>query len=128
MNDRTSWYHCKSFVSILSVFLLLFFLVGCRSAFVDADIQNRTGAPLQLIEVDYPSASFGTGALATNASFHYRFKIQGSGNVQLSYSDSSGKAHHVRGPELKEGQQGILTITINSPDSVHWTPVLSEKR
>lgn len=103
------------------------FLGGCRSAFVETTIQNHTGNPVHLIEVDYPSASFGISALAPHATFQYRFKIQGSGNLKLSYSDVAEKPHHFAGPELKEGQQGSLLITIDPDDSVHWQPILSEK-
>jgi len=38
--------------------------VGCKSAFVEADVINATAAPVSLVEVDYPSASFGVGSLA----------------------------------------------------------------
>jgi hypothetical protein len=128
MNDQQSWRSRRVFLSLVSVFLFILNLSSCRSPFVEAEIQNHTNAPLQLIEVDYPSASFGIGSLAPNATFRYRFKILGSGNVQLNYSDPSGKPHRFRGPELKEGQQGSLIVTIDGTDSVHWTPALSEKR
>jgi hypothetical protein len=32
---------------------------ACHSYHVDATVENRTGSPIQLLEVDYPSASFG---------------------------------------------------------------------
>ncbi len=34
-------------------------LAACHSYHIDAAIENRTGADIQLLEVDYPSASFG---------------------------------------------------------------------
>ena len=34
-------------------------LTGCHSSHIDATVENRTGAPIELLEVDYPSASFG---------------------------------------------------------------------
>lgn len=103
-------------------------VTGCRSAFVEADIQNHTGKALSLLEVDYPSASFGTGSLAADSTFHYRFKIQGSGPVKLSYSDTHGKSYKFQGPELTEGQEGNLLIVLQTANSVEWHPSLSTKR
>jgi hypothetical protein len=103
-------------------------VTGCRSAFVEADIQNHTGKALSLLEVDYPSASFGTGSLAADATFHYRFKIQGSGPVKLSYSDAQGKNHKFQGPELTEGQEGSLLIVLQPANLVDWHPSLVRRR
>jgi len=105
---------------------------GCKSAMVDATIDNQGNSALQLLEVDYPSASFGTGSLAAHAQFHYRFKIQGSGSVKMQYVDAANQTRNFTGPELQEGQQGTLTITIDpagSPSgSVFWKPVLTSKQ
>lgn len=128
MNCSKLWLRRKTLSQISSVFLLCLTVGGCHSAFVEARIQNHSGTPLQLIEVDYPSASFGASSLAPNATFQYRFKIQGSGNLKLSYTDASGKAHRFTGPELKEGQEGKLVITIDPADSIHWQPNLSQKQ
>lgn len=130
MNCSKSWLRKRAFSQISTAFLLClgFGLGGCHSAFVQASIQNHSGAPLQLIEVDYPSASFGAASLAPDADFQYRFKIQGSGNLKLSYTDTAGKAHQFTGPELKEGQEGKLVIVIDSTNSVHWQPALSQKQ
>ncbi len=45
----------------------LLLLAGCRSPYVSAKVMNETGGPVSLVEVDYPSASFGTESLAVNA-------------------------------------------------------------
>jgi UDP-3-O-[3-hydroxymyristoyl] glucosamine N-acyltransferase len=87
-------------------------LVGCHSAFVEADVVNATGAPVSLVEVDYPSASFGTEGIATGAKYHYRFKILGDGPTKVMWTDGAQKEHTVAGPQLKEGQEGKLTVTI----------------
>jgi hypothetical protein len=94
-------------------------LAGCRSAFVNATVQNRTAQPIQLIEVDYPSASFGTQSLAPGADFHYRFKVLGEGRMKLIYTDSMHQEKTSEGPPLKEGAEGTLTITI-VPNDVQW--------
>jgi hypothetical protein len=103
-------------------------LSACRSATVDASIENRSSSPIQLVEVDYPSASFGTGSIAAHGQFHYRFKIQGSRAVKLHYVDSANKSRDFTGPELQEGQQGSLTIIINPDGNVEWKPLLATLR
>ncbi len=110
--------------AVLSVALLLVslgFLPGCHSSFVQTTIVNHSGAPLRLVQLDYPSASFGTGNLNNAAEYHYRFKIQGSGTVKLNFVDSAGKAHHAVGPELDEGQEGTLLVSIDESNNVLWT-------
>ena len=92
---------------------------GCHSAYVEAALVNRTSSPISVLEVDYPSASFGTQMLAPGATFRYRFKVLGSGPMKLTYTDSGQKEHVVNGPSLDEGAQGVLTVVI-SPASVDW--------
>lgn len=97
----------------------VFLLSGCHSAFVEATVSNRTQQRLQLIEVDYPSASFGTQNLAPGADFHYRFKVLGEGKLTLTYTDAANKEQKSNGPELKEGAEGPLRIII-SPSGTEW--------
>ncbi len=94
-------------------------LGGCRSSFVEADVRNATATPVSLVEVDYPSASFGKESLGAGATYHYRFKIQGDGATKILWTDMAQKEHTVSGPVLKEGQQGPLTVTITG-DSAVW--------
>ena len=89
---------------------------------VDVTVSNRTPGELKLIEVQYPSASFGIQSLAQGADFHYRFKILGNGSVTLTYTDSRSVQHTVKGPDLREGQEGKLGVSISSP-GVRWDPV-----
>jgi hypothetical protein len=110
------------------IFLILLVSVGCRSAFVSTTITNNSGARVTLLEVDYPSASFGVGALAPGAQFHYRFKIQGGGPIKLQFIDASGKAHTVSGPDVQEGEQGTLQINIDPPNKISWIPNLTKIR
>jgi hypothetical protein len=107
----------------LSALVLLASLtaVGCHSPYVEATVSNRTGQPIELIEVDYPSASFGTQNLANGSDFHYRFKVLGSGPTKLLYTDSTHKDHKADGPFLKEGAEGSLSIAI-TPTGVIWHP------
>lgn len=92
---------------------------GCKSAYVSATVANHTGAPVTLVEVDYPSASFGRESLPDGASFPYRFKILGSGPTKVTWTDASRHEHSAAGPELREGQQGQLTVTL-SPSGATW--------
>lgn len=103
----------------------LWFMAGCHSAFVQTTIVNQSGTSLRLVELDYPSASFGISNLDQQAEYHYRFKIQGSGSVKLQFVDAQGVAHRATGPELDEGQEGTLLVTINKAGNVAWTPTLT---
>ncbi|MFT4111412.1 hypothetical protein [Silvibacterium sp.] len=108
---------------------MAFFLpVGCRSAFVDASIRNDGDNPIRLVEVDYPSASFGTQTLAAHTTFNYHFKIQGSGQVSLSFTGADGSTHTAKGPDLSEGQEGKLGIEIDSSNRVSWSERLMKSR
>ena len=83
---------------------------GCRSAFMEATIANQTTEPLSLVEVDYPSASFGTQTLMPGQVFHYRFKILGSGPTTLLWTDAGHHDHKNSGPSLHEGEEGAISI------------------
>ena len=100
---------------------------GCRSAMVDATIRNSTPTEVRVIEVQYPTASFGVQILPPGAEFHYRFKILGTGNLGLTFTDQKQLEHTIKGPELREGQQGKLGITITTAtdgkSTVLWNPL-----
>ena len=99
---------------------------GCHSAYVEATVSNHTSSPISLVEVDYPSASFGTQNLAPGADFHYRFKVLGSGPMKLLWTDSTRKEHAEPGPGLKEDAEGPLAIVITS-SGVEWHPATTLK-
>ena len=112
----------------LLVFLSLVLFAGCRSAFVSTTITNNSAGRVTLIEVDYPSASFGVGALAPGAQYHYRFKIQGGGPIKIQFTDASGKSHTATGPDLQQGEQGSLQIDIDASGNISWIPNLTQIR
>ena len=101
--------------------------LGCHSAFIDATVSNRTDKPIALVEVDYPSASFGTQSLAPGQDFHYRFKVQGSGELTLIYTDAANQEQHVKGPALHEDDEGKLDIIVSSTGT-KWVPQLTTPR
>ena len=101
--------------------LLTIAITGCHSPYVTTTVSNHTAQTIELLEVDYPSASFGTQALAPGADFHYRFKVLGSGAMKLLYTDSAHHDHKSDGPFLKEGDEDPLTIVI-ADTGVTWQP------
>lgn len=102
-------------------------LAGCHSAYVDAVVHNLTDRPVTLIEVDYPSASFGTQTLMPNQDYHYRFKVQGSGDLTFLYTDADHLNLVSRGPRVDEGTEGSLAISV-TPQGVEWTPKLVNRK
>ncbi len=94
-------------------------LIGCHSHYVSIDIHNTTPNPITLVEVDYPTASFGVDTLAAGATYHYRFKILGDGPTKILWTDAAQHEHTVPGPALAEGQEGTLTATV-MPATATW--------
>ena len=95
-------------------------LTGCHSAYVQADIINTTASPIKLVELDYPSASFGVETLAPGAKYHYRFQMIGSGDSKIIWTDAEKHEHTVKGPALHEKQEGSLTVKITD-NSAEWS-------
>jgi hypothetical protein len=114
----------KTRLPALAAFLLCLSLTACRSPFVRTSIVNHTGSAVSLIEVDYPSASYGTQQIAANDTYHYRFQIQGPGPVKISYTGAGNKTYKAAGPDVDKGQEGSLTITLGPDGKVIWTPKL----
>ena len=98
-------------------------LTGCHSHYVEADIKNDSGATVSLVELDYPSASFGKESLPSGAVYHYRFKILGDGPTKILWTDTQHHDHSVPGPSLQEGQEGALTVIITASTAL-WNPQL----
>jgi hypothetical protein len=94
-------------------------LTACKSAFVDATIRNETGEAVSAVEVDYPTASFGTNSLAANVEYHYKLKVLGSGATKVLWTDASHVDHTQAGPEMHEGQTGRLTVVLRR-DKAEW--------
>ncbi len=97
-------------------------LSGCKSYWIAAHIVNQTGETIRELEVDYPTASFGTNSLVPGATMDYRFKIRGSGPIKVGYITPDGKTSHAEGLELVEEQQGELTILLLSHGKVEFQP------
>jgi hypothetical protein len=102
------------------------FLAGCHSAHVEVAVENRTGAPVRLLEVDYPSASFGSDELATGATMHYRIQVQGSGPIKVQYTAANGRQPQIQGPVLAEHQEGTLELVLLPEGKAEFHPQLSK--
>jgi hypothetical protein len=112
---------------ILSFAALLAF-TACHSYHIDSTIENRTGAPVQLLEVDYPSASFGADVIASGAVYRYRFVVHGSGPLKLSYMAANGRQVQIAGPTLAEPVQGQLRIVLLPGGKAQFLPRFTPQR
>jgi hypothetical protein len=101
------------------------FSIGCHSYHVETTVENRTGAPINLLEVDYPSASFGADKLAAGAAFHYRFQLSGRGPLKVQYTTVDGHQIQVEGPSVVERQEGTLQIILLPNGKAEFHPQLS---
>jgi hypothetical protein len=107
-------------LKLLIAFVAALLFSGCHSPYIAATLTNRTTQPLSLLELDYPSASFGTQTLAPGQSYHYRFKVLGSGPTTLLWTDSAHHDHKAAGPALREDDEGTLTITFPPGANPAW--------
>jgi hypothetical protein len=116
---------------ILTVILLpvLGLAAGCHSYHVETTVENRTGAAIQLLEIDYPSASFGANSLAAEGVFHYRIQLRGSGPLKVQYTASDDRPVQrlvqIDGPTLAERQEGRLEIVLLPGGKAEFHPELT---
>lgn len=95
-------------------------LAGCHSKYIQATVTNNTALPLHVVQVDYPSASFGTQELDPGQAFHYQFKLLGSGPLKVSFTDAKMQDHTQNGPVLHEGEEGFLSIVFRAQDRAEF--------
>lgn len=98
---------------------------ACHSYHIDATIENHTGSAISLLEVDYPSASFGTDVLATDSTFRYRLQTRGSGPVKVQYTAGNGRMVQITGPTLEEKQEGSIQIVLLPDGKADFRPRLN---
>jgi hypothetical protein len=98
--------------------------VGCRAKLVEVRVVNSGTTDLHNIEVDYPSASFGMSNLAPGVTYVYRIQLQDAGRMRVEFYDRKEQPHSGKGPYVKEGQQGTLTLTLDASGKNKWTPQL----
>jgi len=113
--------------AVLAMTLVLAWASACHSYHIDMTVENRTGGAIQLLEVTYPSASFGAGSLATGERFNYRVQLRGSGPLKLQYTGRDGQQMQIEGPELAEPQEGRLEIVLLPGGKAEFQPQLSAR-
>ena len=97
---------------------------GCRAYQINSTIENRTGSPIQLLEVDYPEASFGVDKMAAGADFHYKFTVTASGQLKIHYTVNRHQVQ-IPGPTLSEHQHGRLQIILLPGARAKFVPELT---
>lgn len=113
-----------SYWTTMGLAVMMLAAAGCKSYWIEASVENQTGQAIHELEVDYPTASFGTNVVAPGAAMHYRFQIRGSGPVKVEFTTGDGKAAHAQGLTLSEHQQGQLTIRLLPQGKVEFVPKL----
>lgn len=102
-------------------------LTACHSYHVETTVENRTGAKIEQLEVDYPSASFGKDSLGDGEDYHYRFQINGNGALKVQYTQA-GQQKQIAGPALAEQQEGRLEIVLLPGGKAEFHPELTAVR
>lgn len=99
-------------------------VAGCHSYHVEATVENRTGQELKLVEVSYPSATFGADKMEPGAVLHYRMQFIGSGQMKVHYWTGTGQLQEtvIPGPELHEQQEGRIGIVLEPGGKAEFTP------
>ena len=85
---------------------------GCHSYHVETTVVNRTGQTIQLLEVEYPSATFGADRMAAGEILHYRIQLRDSGPLKVQYKAGNGQTTQTQGPVVAERQEGRLEIVL----------------
>ena len=99
---------------------------GCHSYHVETTVENHTGGPIRLLEVEYPSASFGVNSMAAGEEYHYRIQLRGIGPIKVQYMGSDGRKTQVEGPMLSERQEGLLEIVLLPGGIAEFHPDLTD--
>lgn len=100
---------------------------GCHSYHIETTVENRTGGAINLLEVDYPSASFGANSLAAGADYQYRIQLRGNGPLKVQYTGSDGRQVQIDGPTVAERQEGRLEIVLLPGGKAEFHPELAPK-
>lgn len=101
---------------------------GCKSAWVQATVNNHEDTPVNLVQVNYPGGTFGVQSIAAHASYHYRFHILATDKVEVTFTDAAAHTQDVKGPEMQPGEEGTLRIDIQPGDKVVWSTDLQAQK
>lgn len=98
---------------------------ACHSYHIDVTIVNHTGGAVSLLEVDYPSASFGVDTIVADGTYHYRFQTRDSGPIKVQYTAQNGHQVQIYGPTLYEKQEGSIDVILLSDGKAEFHPSLT---
>jgi hypothetical protein len=98
---------------------------SCRSYIVHVTVVNHTGGVVNLIEVDYPNASFGVDSLSAGAVYHYHLQLQDTGPITVQYTDSQKHPWKSKGPTVHQRQVGEFEIVLNPNGKTEFHPQLN---
>jgi hypothetical protein len=112
-------------IAIFWLALMLGCAAGCHSYSIETTVENRTGGAIRLLEVDYPSASFGANNLAADAVFHYRIQVRGNGPIKVAYTGREVQQTLIVGPTLSERQEGRIEIVLLPDNKAEFHPQLT---
>lgn len=113
-------------MKLLLAFVATVSMAGCHSAYMNATVSNHGQSAVSVVQVEYPSASFGTQTIAPGQDFKYRFKVLGTGLIKVTYTDSAQKEHKFSGPSLKEGDEGALSVVLGAAEP-QWKLALATR-
>lgn len=105
--------------------LPLLMAASCRTYVVDVTVENHTGGAINLLEVDYPSASFGVDSLPAGAVYHYHLQLQDSGPIKVIYTEGEKQQYKSTGPTVHQNQHGRLEIVLNPNGKTEFRPQLT---
>ena len=122
--------YCGKSITLLFISALFTsaLIAGCRSYHVEITVENRTGAAIQLLEVDYPSASFGADTLSSGGRLSYSIQVRGTGPVKVQYKGADSAQRQISGPSLTEKDEGRLEIVLLPDGKAEFTPQLTDKQ
>ena len=109
----------------VSLALCITALTACHSYHIDATILNHTGGTISLLEVDYPSASFGVDTIVADGTYHYRLQVRDSGPIKVQYTAPNEHQVQITGPTLYEKQEGSIEIILLPDGKAEFHPALN---
>ena len=98
---------------LISLFILLIALVGCRAHVVKVNLINTSTDVVKTIIVDYPTATFGKDKLAPGETFSYSIKPLETGMMKVQFTDAQGGIHDYTGTALHKNDDGVLMVNIS---------------
>lgn len=123
-----SWIGLRKGIIAAVLASMLLWVAGCHSYHIEITVENRTGGVIHLLEVDYPSASFGANSLAASQILRYRIQVRGNGPVTVQYTDSTNhQVQPISGSALAERQEGRLVIVLLPEGKAEFHPQLTPK-